>query len=462
MKSNFNKVIDQLKREELSSADKGMLKREILKSIRETGQQPIASPWSNVFLAFRTHTVAFVAVVTIIFTGGGFALVAEGALPGEALYSIKVNFNEEVRDAIALHPSQKAQWSAEKARRRLQEAETLSTQGRLSENLEADLQNRLIEHATEAREAMASLEEQQNLVALMEAASSLESVLSAHKFLIGPSEEEGPQIAMQARTQKEFIDLRDEEERIGMMSDPAGSEESGLSALSSSSTEAGDNAEDVQALETMKIIGKDSFLQIIEANLKIVSQERERAEESLSLVSNDDLKNVAHRLERKAEVRGKITRSLYSKIESNLNTENREYAEKELEWFDALMAQGQKKLDSGEYRSAVTIYNQASGAVGSLEIFLNSLVIAGEVKERQAKNDAKEAVKESDVEKGSTTSADDLLSPEEPGFMEKAGETETDEEAELSTTSSSTVLEGRGVASLGSKLERVLQGNSLK
>lgn len=451
MATNFNKIIEQLKAEKLSSSDKGFLKNEILKSIRRESKAPTLSPWSNIFIAFRAHTVAFVAVMTVIFTGGGFAVVAEGALPGETLYSLKVNFNEEVRDIIALHPSQKAQWSAEKARRRLQEAETLSGQGRLSEHLEADLQNRFIEHAAEAREAMASLERQQDLVGLMEAASSLESVLSAHRSLIDPSGREGESIALQARTQKEFSELR-EEEKISTMGMAAGLselEEGPIDDTLSSSTEK--EADRNAPSQTMEILADDSFLKIIEESLEAVSRERERAEESLSSVSDSDLKSAAFRMERKADIRGKVAGNLYAKIKEDISEENRLYAERELDRFADLEIQGQRMLDRGEYSSAVTTYNQASRFMNSLEIFLNSLVTANKIKERQEKEEVS-------VEGATTTSIEVLPAAEESGLTGSGTEAGLPEE-ELSTTSSSTASENSDTTFVGRGLENLLNGN---
>jgi len=82
----------------------------------------------------QTRGVQFAAasLALVLVVGTGTAYAAESALPGDALYTIKVNVEEPIQGALATSPQAKAQWSAELATRRLSEAETLAAQGKLT------------------------------------------------------------------------------------------------------------------------------------------------------------------------------------------------------------------------------------------------------------------------------------------------------------------------------------------
>jgi hypothetical protein len=92
----------------------------------------------------RMHPVfagAF-ALLLLITSGGGAAYAAEGSLPGDLLYPVKVDVTEPV--VTALTPRGKAQitWRLAIARRRLAEAHALAVAGRLASSTEAALVGR--------------------------------------------------------------------------------------------------------------------------------------------------------------------------------------------------------------------------------------------------------------------------------------------------------------------------------
>ena len=74
---------------------------------------------------------ALLALLLLI--GGGVTLVAEQSIPGDFLYPVKINFNEEVRSLLAVTDQDEARWQTEAAERRLSEAETLTERGVLDE-----------------------------------------------------------------------------------------------------------------------------------------------------------------------------------------------------------------------------------------------------------------------------------------------------------------------------------------
>jgi hypothetical protein len=101
--------------------------------------------------------VPFAALVLIVL-GGGTTFAAQGALPGEALYAVKINVNEKVATTLATTPEAKAQVNAQLATNRLEEAEALASTGKLNAAVTAQLASNFEMHAKEAQDTTGSLE----------------------------------------------------------------------------------------------------------------------------------------------------------------------------------------------------------------------------------------------------------------------------------------------------------------
>ncbi len=83
---------------------------------------------------------------------------AEHAIPGDALYAVKVSFNEEVRSTLTFTPYEKIAWETERLSRRLAEARVLASEGRLTEEAEASVAAAVRGHGEKARREIAALE----------------------------------------------------------------------------------------------------------------------------------------------------------------------------------------------------------------------------------------------------------------------------------------------------------------
>lgn len=87
----------------------------------------------------------------------GVSYAAEQAVPGDALYSIKVGVNEEFRSTMARSPYEKVVWETERLNRRISEARLLANEGRLTEEVEAQVAQAVKEHSDNARKEIANL-----------------------------------------------------------------------------------------------------------------------------------------------------------------------------------------------------------------------------------------------------------------------------------------------------------------
>ena len=85
----------------------------------------------------KTHMI--IGAIIALFIGGSTAFAAEGSIPGDKLYPIKIHINEEVRDWVEITDSAQAKWEAKKAERRIQEAKKLESKGELSTEVRTEL-----------------------------------------------------------------------------------------------------------------------------------------------------------------------------------------------------------------------------------------------------------------------------------------------------------------------------------
>ena len=120
-------------------------------------------------------------LIALLLIGGGTSLAAKSAVPGSALYPVKVDFNENLHSSFDLSSESKAQWDATLESRRLSEAETLASQGKLTASTEADLKTRFNAEAQDYSVQMAKINATgKGSASAVETASNLQGSLAAH------------------------------------------------------------------------------------------------------------------------------------------------------------------------------------------------------------------------------------------------------------------------------------------
>jgi len=196
MQDNFEHIFEPLKEGGLEERERVSMRNALVAHMRE---HPARAPWhvrasdalgggvawfdSSALPHMRFHPVA-AALVLVLFCGVGTSYAAEGALPGDTLYPVKIHVNESVQGALALSPASQAAWNAERATRRLEEAETLAAQGRLTPDAQAQVQGGLAQ-ATEQFDASVSvLAKSDDVPAAAAAQSDLQASLTAHEQVL--------------------------------------------------------------------------------------------------------------------------------------------------------------------------------------------------------------------------------------------------------------------------------------
>ena len=163
MENEFNKIKNISEKIKLSREEKEKLKANIFNFIKSHPvRTPVAGRLINTWSFFNLLNFppkadqplagkpmpAFLGILLILGTAGvgGVSLAAEGALPGDLLYPVKVGVNEEVRAAVSFSAEAKTEWDARRLERRLEEAEKLAhkkefnaeARARVEENLSAE------------------------------------------------------------------------------------------------------------------------------------------------------------------------------------------------------------------------------------------------------------------------------------------------------------------------------------
>lgn len=135
------------------------------------------------YIKRRQFIPALVSAFVLLFTGAT-SLLADQALPGDSLYSFKVNVNEPARELAAVTNEARAKLAVEVTERRLQEAAVLSSQGKLDEGNKKILQDQFVKHADQIRNRVASLVASNNLNAAQEVVVDFESALKTHELIL--------------------------------------------------------------------------------------------------------------------------------------------------------------------------------------------------------------------------------------------------------------------------------------
>lgn len=107
------------------------------------------------FLGWRFAVPAFLALFVAVSAVTTWA--AEGALPGDVLYSVKTKINEEVKSFLAFNTKAKAELEGRLAAERLAEAGELAARGKLTPESTKKIEARLSEHAARLKAGVAKL-----------------------------------------------------------------------------------------------------------------------------------------------------------------------------------------------------------------------------------------------------------------------------------------------------------------
>ncbi len=203
MSEHINRLFKDVRNARLSENEKAVMRNELEFFIAENPPHaPLLVRAADYFGSFfeggtvrgvRMHpfATAFAFVFVVV---GGTSYAAEGALPGDTLYGVKVGVNESLEGSLAITHTAKADWQAEVMTRRLIEAETLASEGRLTPLARAELEEQINKTANEFDATIATLAKSDaGVTKVAEAQSNLEASLVGHADVLAALSTELPE-----------------------------------------------------------------------------------------------------------------------------------------------------------------------------------------------------------------------------------------------------------------------------
>ncbi len=167
----------------LTDAERGLIRAHATYLIANTPQSP-----QRIYSLFQSGVqhglrIALSSFLFFIFVGGAVTAVANQALPGDSLYGVKTEFNEEVVAFFHKSPEEKVAYNTKRVETRVQEIKTLAASKTLTKAKQATVQKALDSHVKELTDDLNTLSTTAPTAALS-ATTTLEESLKASKVVI--------------------------------------------------------------------------------------------------------------------------------------------------------------------------------------------------------------------------------------------------------------------------------------
>lgn len=125
-----------------------------------------------------------IVIALALGVSGGTSLIATQAKPGDILFPVKVNINEEARGLLTFSSNAKAEWEVGRAERRLAEFEELAADNELSADARAQVEANFKAHAERVQERIDALMEKGDVAGAANISARLATSLDAHARIL--------------------------------------------------------------------------------------------------------------------------------------------------------------------------------------------------------------------------------------------------------------------------------------
>src|SRR3989344_663441 len=186
MFKSLKQLLQEAKNINLSEDEKSLIRRELQMHVRKDQmlrQYIYGSKLKLTKLTKLTLIKPMPIFIVILLALGGTSFAAEKTLPGDALYSVKLNVNEHVQGWLSLSDEAKANWETVLVNRRLKEAEELASNSKLDAKTEAKIESNFEKHANKVQEHIAKLAKV-DAKATADIAANLQTSLEAHNRIL--------------------------------------------------------------------------------------------------------------------------------------------------------------------------------------------------------------------------------------------------------------------------------------
>lgn len=201
MNNEFNKMLEGLKSIKLSEAEKNHMKSDILSGVVLSPYSSVTNPtparhnyqwniqmFTNSLFKNKNYMTALLLAFMLV-VGGGSSAMAEKAIPGDALYQMKVSVNEPIVGMLTLSKEGDVAWQERLVERRLEEAQKVVAGGTLSTSTQAQIEANVHAQVDKFNVAVEDLSHDNGKdVVSSELAVRLESALKAHQAVLAKND----------------------------------------------------------------------------------------------------------------------------------------------------------------------------------------------------------------------------------------------------------------------------------
>ncbi len=175
MKPNLENLKEYTKNVSLSSGEKF----DMFENIRNySNNNPVRSRYS----VFMKHSIAYASMFALLIGTSATSYAAERSLPGDILYPVKTNINEEVAKTLSVTKKQKAKTNVKLVEKRMSELTEMVVKEKDSPEKIDIIVQKLEEHREELEDYIEDIEENntENSDDATEIYAELESVVESH------------------------------------------------------------------------------------------------------------------------------------------------------------------------------------------------------------------------------------------------------------------------------------------
>ncbi|HRH26264.1 MAG TPA: DUF5667 domain-containing protein [Candidatus Paceibacterota bacterium] len=127
---------------------------------------------------------ASISLAAFLVMAGSLSFAAEKSLPGDALYVVKTNFNENVQGLLTFSSQSRAKLEAKFAENRLVEAQKLAVNNNLTEEQEVSINESFKKHSEEFSKSLEKINSKEDPATAASLSAEFQSTLLAHKNVI--------------------------------------------------------------------------------------------------------------------------------------------------------------------------------------------------------------------------------------------------------------------------------------
>lgn len=142
----------------------------------------------------HTIRIALSTFLFIIFIGSSVSVVANSALPGDPLYSVKLNINEKARGMFLSNPEDKVAWQKSRIENRVQEIKTLAETKTLTQAKKETVNKALDSHVKALSHELNTLSDEEPSTALTVTASLEDNLIANKEAIKEQALEEDPSV----------------------------------------------------------------------------------------------------------------------------------------------------------------------------------------------------------------------------------------------------------------------------